>query len=224
MTSNEGRPEDKTRAFDDFGGVSEQVPGQVESRRARAGLDEWLKAFPEPPTWLAIWEELTAERAPLLGADGELALNEAGQARVHRRWNWRQALYIAWMATPRHERKPATLAELANLLGLSSTGTFRNWRRNDPEIDERIRTLPKSLLMGHVADVYAALVTVASDPDPKAFQDRRMFLEIAGEYSPKGLVATATANASIGMAFEEALQRAYSEESGAVGDPSTAPG
>jgi hypothetical protein len=220
--SNDERLEDKTRAFDDFGGVSGRVPGQAESRQARMSLAEWLKAVPEPPTWLAIWEELTAERAPMLGADGELALNEAGQARVRRRWNWRQALYIAWMATPRHERQPATLAELADLLGLSSTGTFRNWRRNDPEIDERIRALPKTLLLGHVVDVYAALVAVASDPDPKAFQDRRLFLEIAGEYSPKGVQVSAEASASMGLGFEEALQRAYSEADD--GDTSTAHG
>lgn len=155
----------------------------------------------------------------MLGADGELVLNEAGQARVHRRWNWRQALFIAWMATPRHERQPTTLAGLADLLGLSSTGTFRNWRRADAEIDERIRALPKTLLLGHVADVYAALVAVASDPDPKAFQDRRLFLEIAGEYSPKGLQVSAEANASAGMAFEEALQRAYGDQTTDDGRP-----
>jgi hypothetical protein len=214
MMGNDGRLGEKTRAFDDFGGVSEHVPGQAESRRARTALDEWLKGRAEQPTWLTIWEELSAERAPVLGPDGELALNEKGQARVRQRWNWRQALYIAWMATPRHERSPATLAELADLLGLSSTGTFRNWRRAHPDIDERIRALPKMLLLGHVADVYAALVAVASDPDPKAFQDRRLFLEIAGEYSPKGLQVTAEANAhaSLGSAFEEALQRAYGED------------
>ena len=57
---------------------------------------------------------------------------------------------------------------------------------NDPEIGERIAALPKALLANHVADVLEAMVQVASDPIPQATAERKLFLEIAGVYNPKG--------------------------------------
>lgn len=164
----------ETREFDGFSGQ-----GDVET---------WLAGAERPPAWLELWRELCEERAPILGKDGELALNERGEARVRRRFNWRQALFIAWTATPKHLRTPATQNELADLLGLASTGTFRNWRRKYPEMDERIRQLPREMLITHLADVYDAMVAVATSPDPKATPERKLFLELVGEYTPRSEV------------------------------------
>jgi hypothetical protein len=182
MDESDGVPEDDFPA-------TENTPGQAESRAARGLLERWLtEQADKPPAWLALWEELREERAPMVGPDGEPRLNERGEVRTRRRWDWRKALYIAWSSLPRSQRKPESLEKLCDLLGLHSAGTIRNWRRMDPEIDERIARLPRRMLLGHVADVYAALVDVATLADPKAFQDRRLFLELVGEYDPKGTV------------------------------------
>ncbi len=159
------------------------TPGQAESRSARAALDAWLTARKEAePAWVTIWRELCAEWAPVIGADGELALNARGAARTRRRWDWRKALYIAWASVPKSQREPKTLDGLVDLLGLASAGTIRNWRREDPEIGERIAALPRALLCEHVADVYAAMIAVATTPDYHGFQDRKLLLELTDEY------------------------------------------
>jgi hypothetical protein len=169
--------------------AAENTPGQAESRAARSQLDRWLKEQgDQQPAWLDLWNDLRAEQAPMVGRDGELLLNERGEARTRRRWDWRKALYIAWASVPRSRRHPATLDGLCDLLGLSSAGSIRGWRRNDPEIVERIASLPATLLMDHVADVLDALTTVAKWNDPRAHPDRKLFLEITRIYHPKGIV------------------------------------
>jgi hypothetical protein len=172
---------------DDFP-ASADTPGQTASRVARLGLENWLKERTERPAWFDLWNNLCAERAPVLGPDGELALNERGQARTRRRWDWRKALYIAWSSLPKHLREPKTLEELVRLLGLASSGTIRNWRRSDPEMAERIAAVPREMLLDHVADVLMALRQVATQVDPKAHSDRKLFLEITGIYQPRGAV------------------------------------
>jgi hypothetical protein len=165
-----------------------EVPGQAESRAARIELQNWLTEQIELPAWFALWEDLVAERAPMVDAAGEALLNAKGEIRTRRRWDWRKALYIAWSSVPKSRREPKTLEKLVELLGLSSSGTIRNWRAHDPGIAERIAALPRALLMDHVVDVYDALVMVATLHDPRAFNDRRLFLELAGQYAPKGSV------------------------------------
>lgn len=198
----------ESRDFDGFAvpadddaefGAPANAPGQAQSRQARMELKSWLSALAveetraaqgpiRTPEWVELWRELCDEREPVIDPDGELALNVRGEARVRRRWNWRQALYIAWMATPRGKRIPKTQGELADMLGLSSPAAFRNWRRHKPEIDERIKAVPRDLLITHLADVYDALVEVASSPDPRSHPDRKLFLEMVGEYTPRAEV------------------------------------
>jgi hypothetical protein len=64
---------------------------------------------------------------------------------------------------------------------LKSASAFRNWRRRDPEIDDQVRSLPRRLLVEHLADVYAAHVAVATLPDPKATAERRLFFGVLRE-------------------------------------------
>lgn len=156
--------------------TSPLAPGQAESRLAKRDLDRWLAALQEqkqpPPPWLELYDALLDER----GEDGK------------RRWDWRKALYIAWSCVPKDQRQPRTMTELASRLGVR-TSTIRMWRKQDPAITERIAAGPREMLLEHVADVFDALVKVASDADPRAFQDRRLFLEITGNYHPSGSLA-----------------------------------
>lgn len=101
-------------------------------------------------------------------------------------WDWRKAVYIAWTASPAINRWPATQEELATAcLGLSSDRVIRKWRANEPGIEERVVRMQAEPLMAHRRDVIEALVSVASDPDPRSHPDRKLFLELTGDYTPR---------------------------------------
>ncbi len=196
--------------------------GDLAHVTARLSLEEWLKGCEEQPRWVALWEELCEETEPLVGPDGEPVLNARGEARCRKRWAWRKAAYIAWSATPKAQREPKTVEDLAALLGLAGAGTIRNWRRQDPGIDERVAALPRKLLAGRLVDVYEALAEVATSADPRAHPDRKLFLELLGEYTPKGVSVSASAEASAANIdlgkLDEALRRAYGDDEAEDGD------
>jgi hypothetical protein len=102
--------------------------------------------------------------------------------------DWRKCAYIAWACLPKLKRWPATEQGCAEILNLRNTSTIRRWKAKNPDIEKQIALLPKMLLGGHVADVLAALVMVATEPIPQAHQDRKLFLEMTGLYQPKGTV------------------------------------
>ena len=154
------------------------APGQAESRKGKAALDALLTAT-EPPEWKALYEQLLNER------------NERDGYVIGPRWDWRKALYIAWSVVPKARRQPATEEELAVLLNLKNTRTIRMWKQKFPEIEERIAKLPKQLLMTHLSEVYDTLVAVATMPIPAAYSDRRLYLELVGEYQQKAALAGA---------------------------------
>jgi len=138
------------------------------SLQSRAQVNTWLAAQQaaqkDVPVWLELYDALLEERTD----DGK------------DRWSWRQALYIAWAATPRNKRWPKTTKELASFLGLTSDSTIHHWRLRDPAIRQRIQELPRQALLTHIADVFDAMVTVATTPDPRANPDRQLFLKVTG--------------------------------------------
>lgn len=189
------------------------VPGQAESRAARMELQRWLTEQTELPAWFTLWEDLVAERAPMVDAGGEAMLNAKGEVRTRRRWDWRKALYIAWSSVPKSRREPKTLEQLVQLLGLSSSGTIRNWRLHDPGIAERIAALPKTMLLGHVVDVYDALVAVATMPDPRSNPDRKLFFVLAGELDEKtSLVVSGPNEGPVAVNVDHGLSELSDEE------------
>lgn len=147
--------------------ASPATPGQAASR---AGYRD-LQAAPQKPAW---WADFLAirERFP------------------HFR-NWRIWVYIAWAGQPAASRDPRTLEELAErVLGCTSR-VVRKWRAADwgdlPGVDDAVAWVQAAPLMAHRRDVYEALVTVAKMPDPKAHNDRKMFLEMTKDYCPRGV-------------------------------------
>lgn len=101
-------------------------------------------------------------------------------------WPWRVATYIAWASSVRAERKPATLKELAtDVLGLTSPRVVYTWRQKYPSIDAVVSMMQAAPLWQHRADVLKALVDSAMDSDYKHFNDRKLFLEMTGDYTPK---------------------------------------
>lgn len=124
-----------------------------------------------------------------------LALMDAG-------WPWRVAAFIAWAASPKQGRWPKSQEELAQkVLGLTSDRQIAKWRRNNPAIDDMIAKLQVAPMLEHRADVIQALIQSASDPDYKGHGDRKLFLEITGDYTPTSkLVAQLRRSAGNGAA------------------------
>lgn len=139
--------------------ASKNVPGQAESRKAYTAAAEELRAF----GW---WNDY-------------LLLRDRG-------WDWRKAVYIAWASSPAIERQPSTQEELAQqVLGLTSDRVIRKWRENEPEIDNTVTEFQAAPLLRHRRDIFEALIKSASDPDPKSHADRKLALEMLGDYKPK---------------------------------------
>lgn len=101
-------------------------------------------------------------------------------------WPWRQAVYLVWASQPKQARKPKTQRELATeVLGLTSDRVIRKWRDRNPAIVARIARLVASTLSNARAEIYQALIQAASKPDPRAHSDRRLALEMLGDYMPR---------------------------------------
>ena len=128
-------------------------------------------------------------------------------------WNWRVAAYIAWAASPKNTRTPKTQDELARQhLGLTSDRAINTWRRKNPAIDEMVAVLQAAPLFAHRAEIYEALVKVATSPEYKGHNDRKLALELLGDYVPRSKVE-AELNQKImddlsSLPFEEKLRLA----------------
>jgi len=105
---------------------------------------------------------------------------------IEQGWPWRVACYIAWAASPKQNRWPKTLNELAlKVLGLTGPRTIHTWREKHPTIDQVVALLQAAPLWEHRRDVIDALIEMAATKDYKSFNDRKLFLEMIGDYVPK---------------------------------------
>jgi hypothetical protein len=111
-------------------------------------------------------------------------------------WPWRVACYIAWSASPKLTRWPETLEKLAReVLGLAGPRVIYTWRRKHPSIDTVTAMMQAAPLWEHRREIFEAMVKVAAEPDYKGFNDRKLALEMMGDYVPRsasmvGLKAT----------------------------------
>jgi hypothetical protein len=122
-------------------------------------------------------------RAALAGVD--VAWKGEYQKLVEGGWNWRVAAYIAWASSPKASRTPKTQDELAQQhLGLTSDRAINTWRKRNPAIDEMVAVLQAAPLWEHRSEIYAALVSVATSHEYKGHNDRKLALELLGDYVP----------------------------------------
>lgn len=119
-------------------------------------------------------------------------------------FTWRVAVYIAWASSPLKQRWPTTLKELATqVLGLRSDKVIYKWRKLNPEIDQRVEAFRAEPLLRYRSDVLHALVDVASTADPSAHNDRKLFLEMSGLYTPRSqTVLTGANDGPVGVSVE----------------------
>jgi len=142
--------------------VDEGRDDRTREEQAREMLIASFTGQAEPPAWM----------------DSYLMLREQG-------WGFRKAAYIAWAATPKEKRWPDTQEELATkVLGLTTDRVISTWRRKNPALEEAIAQLQTAELYRHRGAVLNALVASASDPDYKHHPDRKMYLEMVGDYIP----------------------------------------
>ncbi len=122
-------------------------------------------------------------------------------------WPWRVAAYIAWASTPKGNREPKTQEDLARLhLGLTSDRAINTWRRKNPAVDEMVRMMQSGPLFKHRAEIYNALVAVAVKPEYKSHNDRKLALELLGDYMPTHkLLAALTARGAAGVKTDAEL-------------------
>lgn len=100
-------------------------------------------------------------------------------------WSWRQAVYLIWSALPPDQRTPKTQEGLATqVLGLTSDRQIHEWKQN-PALEARRARLVRSVIDKSLPEIYEALIASAKKPNPRSHSDRRLVLEMAGEYSPK---------------------------------------
>ena len=121
-----------------------------------------FKTLDEPPAWF----------------QGFQALLEGG-------WPWRIATYIAWSSTPKKLRWPKTQKELAEkILGLRTQRQISYWRCHIPAVKAAILAISVAPMLEYRADVIHALIQSAIIPQPENSKDRKLFLEITGDYTP----------------------------------------
>ncbi|MGD9726280.1 MAG: hypothetical protein AB7R40_22260 [Nitrospiraceae bacterium] len=181
-----------------------EAPGQAESREAKPLFEAWLAGLGKPTggatdgenetnalerrfaeEFRLLYEELLNEREPVLDEAEQPMLDKHGRPKTRLVRDWRKAAYEAWSSLPASLRRPKTLTELADQLGLRNTATIRHWRRKDPQLETRFKERLTGRLLEYAPDVMMALVAVAADADPKAHQDRKLYLEMTGLYKPK---------------------------------------
>lgn len=160
---------------------------RLRSETARAALHELT---PEKVTW----------------KEEYLNLVEGG-------WNWRVAAYIAWAASPKNTRRPKTQDELATQhLGLTSDRAINTWRKKNPAIDEMVAVLQAAPLWEHRSEIYDALISVATTKEYKGHNDRKLALELLGDYVPRSKVEAELNNKIMddlaSLPFEEKLRLA----------------
>ena len=97
-------------------------------------------------------------------------------------WPFRVALYIAWAASPRKNRKPDNLGDLATLMGLKSPRAIHTWKARNPAIEQQIALMQAAPLFQHRADLFQAALKVALSEDYKGHNDRKMLFEMLGDY------------------------------------------
>jgi len=121
-------------------------------------------------------------------------------------WPWRVATYIGWAASPKQERWPETLQGLATeVLGLKGPRVIHTWRQKYPAIDAVVAMMQALPLLEHRRDVFDALISVATEADYKSHNDRKLFLEMTGDYVRKSQL-------DLGKAGESDDLSAYSDE------------
>lgn len=91
-----------------------------------------------------------------------------------------QMRLVEWLASPKDERNPKTLQELAGEIGVSPT-TISRWRRN-LKVDEMAAEMVRQMLFKDLPEVYSKLGEKAREG---SYHHMRLFLETVNDHRQK---------------------------------------
>lgn len=148
---------------------------EIVEPQALPGLEAQVNEYDEAQLQAAASRRLfEAQEGPYPWLDAYWELRARG-------WDWRKAVYIAWLAMPEGGREPKTQHELATeILGLASDRRLREWRAANPAIEEEAIQLLRNRVFHALPAVLEALIESASTPSGRNHADRRTYLELTG--------------------------------------------
>jgi hypothetical protein len=177
--------------------------GQVSPAEARARSEAARLALEALPNPQPLPDSGRGEEAPPSnlppnsknseGDNGGIPWLEEWRRLIGQGWKWRTAAWIAWAASPKVGRWPATQMELATeVLGLTSDRTIIAARKKNPAIDEMVGVMQAAPLMEHIRDINEALAESAQIRGRNGNPDRKLAYEMLHLYQPKVRVEQGT--------------------------------
>jgi hypothetical protein len=101
------------------------------------------------------------------------------------KWTAHQIIYMEWLATPKKQRNPKTVEQLAAKLGYNRT-TLWDWTKL-PSWNKSVATIARDFLHSDASEIFQALGDKAKRGDVSAI---KLALEVLGEYVPKQDITT----------------------------------
>jgi len=177
-----------SEAFAGAFNASPAVQGQSKSRETF----KWLIETDNKPAWWPDFDEIREEFPHFK--------------------KWEIWSLIAWASMHAGLRDPRTLQEFADSIN-TSTRTLLTYRTktwgDKPTVDEAIATVKSGSMWHRRRKVLTALGDVAEMPDPKAHPDRKMFLEMTGDYPAR---PRPEPDLTIDETFTKRLEQIYQDD------------
>lgn len=141
--------------------VSNEGPPEPAKRKSGSDMDAAVRAWLRAQPWYEDYRDLRAQKL-----------------------DWRKAAWVAWQATPKRDREPKTLTELADLLGVADR-TMRGWATKNPALPALVAKMQMAPLFEHRRDIIEALILSATNPAAQNSADRRLFFQMTGDLEEK---------------------------------------